>query len=384
MRARVCFITTGLELGGAELALARLLKTLDQEQIEPLVISLSGTGPVAEMLRDSGIGLQCADWSASPLLAATRFRRLVNLIRAARPDVVQTWMYHADLFGGAAARLAGTAPVFWGIRNGVLDWRATKLTTKTVVRCCARLSTRIPDKIVSCALSAQEAHIGLGYTPDKFVVIPNGVDTDYFRFDVAGRARVRREFGIPGQCLVVGYVARFHQQKDHRTFLRAAALLANRRATARYVLCGPGCEASNLTLMQWIREFGLQDRVHLLGPRRDMPAVLSSFDLHTITSTYGEAFPNVVAESMACERPGVVTDVGDAARISGNEDFVVAQRDPEAVAGAWERVFALTEAARSALGRAARQRIMDHFSLAGAAANYTRLYQSVRPNACAV
>src|SRR5690606_24342480 len=154
--------------------------------------------------------------------------------------------------------------------------------------------------------------------------------------------------------------------------IRAFSLLRKRMPDLHLVFAGTDCDDSNAELMRLLQEAGGMENVHLLGRRSDIPALMNALDLHVLSSSHGEAFPNVVAEAMACGTPCVVTDVGDAAVIVGNTGWVVPPRDSEALARAIAE--ALAEGQNADMWhrrqRAARQRIVDEFSLEAMVARY--------------
>ena len=371
-RLRVAHVITDLDVGGAELVLVRLLGEMDRQRFEQKVISLTTMGQVAEQL----IGL---DIPVSALGMSTGFPNPFNVLHLARtissfrPDIVQTWMYHADLVGSLATRLAGRAPVIWGLRNSVLIPGANKRRTILVVRLLACLSKRLPVRIVSCSETARLIHIHLGYQPQKFVVIPNGFDVEKFRPDVSARAQVRQELSLPEETEVVGFFARFDPQKDHHNFVRAANLLLENRAGVHFLLCGEGITKENTSLMGWIAETDWQDRFHLLGRRSDMPRLTASLDL-AINASFGEAFPNVIGEAMACGVPCVATDVGDSAAIIAETGLIVPPHNSQALADAMFKMLELDPNERHSLALAARQRVIENYSLAAMASRYQALY----------
>jgi glycosyltransferase involved in cell wall biosynthesis len=374
--AHVLHVITDLDVGGAERSLAALVGPLAEAGFAATVVSLMRGGALAEVLRRDGVpvhelGLKPGRPSPRALL------RLVRIIRAARPDLVQTWMYHADLLGGAAARLAGRMPVVWGLHNTNLDPRHTKRSTRWVVRACAALSRRVPNKIVSCSDAGVRIHVEQGYAAERFVSIPNGFDTTALQPDPAQRTAVRAELGLAENAVVIGQVARFDPQKDHHNFVRAAARVAGQRPDAHFVLVGKGCAPDNATLAGWIDATGCAERFHLLGLRADAGRLLGAFDVAVLSSAYGEAFPLVVGEAMACGVPCVATDVGDAARIIGDTGRIVAPRDAPALAAAVLELLAPSATERAAFGAAARSRIVAEFSLPAVAARYAALYDEL-------
>ena len=312
---KVLHIITGLNDGGAEGVLTRLC--LHSHQLEHVVISLMDAGKYGPLLTDAGVVVHCLGMNPgkpSPIL----FYRLIKLIRAARPDVVQTWMYHADLLGGIAARLAGVRRVFWGVRHSTLEKGKSKRSTIMIAHLCALLSKWIPEKIICCANKALTVHSDIGYQKSKLIVIPNGYDLMRFKVDPASGERVRIEMGLASDIFLIGMVGRYDPLKDHSNLLQALAHLAERQIDFHCLLVGKGMSADNTELKARVIELGLENKVLLAGQRSDIPAVMNALDLHVLSSS-SEGFPNVLAEAMACGTPCVSTDVGDACEILGNE-----------------------------------------------------------------
>lgn len=359
---KIFHITTGLNDGGAEAVLYRL--ATKNEPTRHHVISLMDEGKYGPLLRKAGAKVTCLNMPRGRLTLGGLWH-LWRLLRQERPKVVQTWMYHGDLVGGVIARLAGVERVCWGIHHTTLEPSKSARSTILVARVNARLSRWVPDAIVCCAETARAVHTALGYAADKMVVIPNGYDLQRFRPDAEARQRLRQELAVPEGVSLLGMVGRFDPQKDHANLIAALSRLKQCGAAFFCVLVGTGMTESNATLVQWIANHGLVDWVTLLGQRNDVPDVMSALDLHLLSSS-AEAFPNVLAEAMACGTPCVTTDVGDAALIVGDTGWVVPPGNPEALAqaiatGLHERMNQPAEwAVRQT---AARQRILSNFSI---------------------
>jgi glycosyltransferase involved in cell wall biosynthesis len=371
---RILHIIVDLDPGGAEVMLHRLLTRTDRARFEPRVLSLTTEGAVAAQIRTLGVpvySLGMKRGAANPVALL----RLIRFLRSDRPHLIQTWMYHADLLGGLAARFAGNMPVVWGIHHTNLESESNKRSTLYLARLNAFLSRFLPHRIVCCSHATRDAHVRAGYTESKMEVIPNGFDLSELRPDSTARIEVRRALGVAEDALLVGLVARFHPQKNHATFLKAASLLRERLPDVHFLLCGDGITETNDTLMGWIREAGLMMGTHLLGVRSDVPRLLAALDA-AVLSSVGEAFPLVLGEAMACGTPCVTTDVGDAARIVGDTGEVVPPRDPAALAAAIERILRRSPAQRQELGASARRRIEENYSLESVVARYEGLYRN--------
>lgn len=372
MVLKVVHIINGLDIGGAEGALVRLIEA--DRADDHKVISLRSGGGYADLLRGRGVEVIELGMRQSPL-DIFRVARLAVQIRRLRPDVVQTWMYYADLIGGGIARLVWRAPVVWGIRRSDLDPKKSKRTVRLFARICARLSARVPARIVCCAHEALRVHGALGYDTGRMVVIANGFDTNLYRPNPAARERFRAELGVPAGARVLGYVARMDPQKDHETLLRALSQLDGEGMMPTLVLAGKG---TGPELQGMVRTFGLEDRVVLLGPRTDVSDLMNGLDLHVMSSAFGEGFPNVLCEAMACGTPCVTTDCGDAGRIVGDTGWVVAPRRPDALAEAIRA--ALTEAADEVVWQqrrsAARQRVVECYSIERMVAGFQEVWRA--------
>ena len=326
---KVLHIITSLGDGGAEGVLVRLC--LHNKKNRHAVVSLTDSGKYGSILSEAGVSVHCLDMnSGKPSLSI--FFKLIRLIKAEQPDVVQTWMYHADFMGGLAARLAGVSRVFWGVRNSTLEKGKSKRSTILIARLCAVLSRWVPKKIVCCARDAMRVHAEIGYASPKLLLIPNGYELSRFKPDFKLREEFRNELAISQDEFLIGKVGRYDPQKDHLNLLQALAFVSAQKVKYRCLLVGKGMSPENECLVKLIEELGLQHNMILVGQRSDIPAVMNALDLHIMSSSYGEAFPNVVAEAMACGTPCISTIVGDTLEIIGDAQACCRPRDPKALA----------------------------------------------------
>lgn len=373
---RVLYIITGLSTGGAETMLLKLLERLDRERYAPMVISLTTMGDIGPRIAALGIPVEAMGMKPG-LPSPLGFFRLLRQIRQLRPDIVHTWLYHADLLGGLAARLAGVTAICWGIRSSNLDADKTHWTTRAVRRLCAMLSHVIPRRILLNSETASRIHAALGYATEKMSVIPNGFDLSRFKPDEGARARVRAELGCSGDTLLVGMIGRIDPLKNHAGFFSAMVIVHRHRAQVHLVLAGKGVDRNNEELMRSIEVAGLLENTHLLGSRDDMPELMAALDVLACPS-HAEAFPNVIGEAMAAGVPCVATDVGDCAYVIGDTGRVVATGDMAGLAAAVTALLELPAAEKAALGKNARTRVAEYFEIGRVVRQYEEFYESLR------
>lgn len=377
MRQRgVLHITPSIGGGGAETMLCDLVERMQPGSWRSALVTVDGRPwpERAALLR------RCCeeyhDLAADAFLRPRVLWRLRRIIRQVRPDVVQTWMHHADLLGGLSAWLAGVRRIVWGIHCREIHRNPGDSDARMALfrRAIGLVSRIVPARIVSCSMAAIEDHVKLGYPRAKMDWIPNGVSTERFVIDAQAGMATRRELGIPPDVPVIGYVGRFHEMKNLPVLLVAAGLLQHSMPEAHVILLG-GAE-SELDEKSRDALDGLPDRsrVRFLPFRSDVEKVYPAFSVFTLSSRT-EACPMTVLEAMACGVPCITTDVGDCARLIGATGRVVTAGDAESLAAAWQEFLRMPAALRTDLGRSARSRVEKKFNIATAARRYEMLYE---------
>ena len=276
----------------------------------------------------------------------TALWRLYREIRRPRPALLQTWLPHSDLLGFLIGRAAGVHTICWNVRSAELARADHPASLFAVLKMLAWLSAR-PACVVSNSTAGRRAHESIGYRPRRWEVIPNGVDASEFSPSRERRCRFRERLGFPEATPLVGLVGRFHAMKDHGTFIDAAAIVARARPDVRFVMVGRGINSSNAQVAEPIARRDLTDACILVDERTNTSEIFPAFDV-AVSSSYSEAFPNVVAEAMACGVPCVVTDVGESAAIVGDTGVVVPAPEP---GGAGGRHHPPAESRRTGRGR---------------------------------
>ncbi len=359
-----------LELGGAQMMLWKLLSRMDRQRFRNVVVCAFEEGPLAEQIRAMGIPvhdlrMRYGDLPPGNVRKLVRMLKLpgasgrfLDLLRRVEPDLIMTWGYHVDILGLLGASMV-RSPVIWTVFSSFNPFFGRLFSAMNSV---AVRTSGLAAAVVTDSMAGQDWHIQLGYRPKEWHVISMGFDIELFKPDEPARYALRRELDLPPDALIVGLVGRFNPVKGHHTFLQAAGLLGQQQEHVYFVLIGPGITAENAELWSWVEQSGVRDRVYLLGERSDVPHLTAALDIATCSS-YGESFPNIVGEAMACAVPCVVTDVGDAARMVADTGLVVPPRDAEAMAEAWQVLIDLGSEGRQDLGRRARARVEAIFSL---------------------
>jgi glycosyltransferase involved in cell wall biosynthesis len=369
----VMHVITGLDTGGAEMMLLKLLSASSSDR-QSMVVSLIDEGKIGPSIAKLGVPVECLHLRPHAPNPA-RLLSLVNLTRKFRPQLIQGWMIHGNLAASMAqfaSRIA--APVIWNVRMSFESGDGEKLMTRGLTKFGAVLS-RHPSAIIYNSRSGAKQHEKLGYRGAVSVVVPNGFDCDIFRPDEQARSSIRQQLGLKSSSLLVGLVARYHPMKDHVGFLKTASLLSMSDPESRFLLVGRDLVKGESALVKLINDLGLAGRVLLLGERSDIPQLTACLDIACSSSAWGEGFSNAIGEAMACGVPCVVTDVGDSAYLVGDTGVTVPRRNPEALAHAVQHLIDAGPAKRKELGVAARRRIESEFSLPNICRRYDELYQ---------
>jgi glycosyltransferase involved in cell wall biosynthesis len=376
---KIAHIITSLEKHGAQMMLYKVLSSMDRSRFDSVVVSLADGGALKDKFASLGVAVHSIGMKKGVPTPGSvyRFARLMGKIK---PDLVQGWMYHGNLAAQLAVAISPVRiPAVWNIRGSSYNLKDEKPVTAGIIWLGGKLSG-LPKAIINNSLVSAVKHEDLlGYRTDKRMIIPNGFDTDRFAPSVEARASLRVELGLSDDALLIGMLARYHPMKDHTNFLQSAALLLKDHPQAQFVLAGEGVDRSNEELRDLIEKLSIAGRVHLLGERSDVSHIAAALDLATLSSAYGEGFPNVIGEAMACGVPCVVTDVGDSAFVVGETGRAVPPRNANALASAWRELIEMGAESRQALGQAARHRVLENFSIEAIARKYESLYQQLAP-----
>lgn len=361
---KIFHLITGLGVGGAERQLKELVTDQENSSVSHVVISLKDEGMVGKQLIAQGVRLYCLNLHKS----ITGFWELYRILRREKPDVLQTWLYHADLIGLIVGKLARVPYIVWNIRCSNMDLSLYSKMTSFVVKALIFLS-RFPDAVVTNSEAGQAFHVNLGYKARRWVCIPNGIDTDLFQPDINAGHNLRRSLNIPEEAIVVGMLGRVDPMKDHPTFLKAMEALSRTHENLYGMIAGKGTENTSWPVVP--------PRLLRLGVWENAPEFLNALDIMVLASVFGEGFPNVVGEAMACEIPTLVTDIGDAALLVQTPAQIIPPQDVDQLILALERLLILSSQERKTIGKQGRERILDSYSLPIMRQRYASFYKEI-------
>jgi glycosyltransferase involved in cell wall biosynthesis len=372
----------GLENGGAEAILTQLLlATNNDSRVNQYLVVLDEMSPAAKVLVGQGVSVSCFDlrqknegrWSCRQIARVRGMLRLLGFFVEFRPDLVHSWLYFPDLIAAPFAKLV-RAKLVWGIFLSDLSRRYYRNSTWFAMRVCGRLAGIVPDKIVSCTLRGAETHIAIGYPRKKTELIYPGVDVGKFRANQKARSIIRERFNVGDNSIVIGMVARWDPQKNHRVFFEAIQKLRSRYSDINVWLCGGrGITEKNSELMSLVEECGLKDIVHLLGCVDDLVEFYSGLDVFTLVSK-GEGFPLVLLEAMSCELACVANNVGDVANLMRSSQGLVKDVQPNQLCEMWGSLIDMGKSKRQAIGSANRELVVKDFSSDLMVSKYLNLY----------
>jgi glycosyltransferase involved in cell wall biosynthesis len=356
---KILIFVRSLDVGGTERQVGILARGLAARGHEVVLTQLYGGGALEAQLADSQVRLVAigkkSRWDVfGPL------QRLRELFVTEGADVIYAFLPMQNVLA-AMLRPKGI-PLVFGARASDMQMAHYDRLSAWSYRAEAMLSG-CADLIIANAESFRDAAAARGFRNEEITVIPNAIDTDANRVDPAARKRMREAWRIDDRTFVVGMVARLDPMKDHRNCLRAAADFVKQHGAVKIVFAGSGPSDYRAQLVAMAGELGLTQSVLFVGEQKDVVGAYNAFDIATLSSAFGEGFPNVIGEAMACGAPVAATDVGDARLIVGECGEIVPPSNPAALSEAW-RYLRQRLAGDPALRQKARQRIVTRYGLA--------------------
>ncbi len=359
---RIVHIITGLSANGAQKMLYNICIN-SGKLYEHEIISLSDEGDMGRRFAENGIKVLALNLSWRNLPSG--IAKAVKVCRKA--CIVDSWLYHADLFSFIVSRVFLKRCLVWNIRHENLDREYNKRWTLRIARINSFLS-RYVDMISYNSRKARESHEKFGYFSRNAVMVKNGFDLEKFRFNENGRKRIREELDIRDEDIAIVTAGRWNVLKGYSVLFDSLRILKSRGYDYSLIMAGKGLDGTNFEIKRLL--YGIEDRVILLGKRDDIPDIFSAGDIF-VSPSISESFSNSIGEAMACSLACVVTDAGESAEITGDTGMVAGAGDIDALA---EGLIGMIKADPRGYGEKARKRAEEYYDIRKVVKEYENIY----------
>tara|TARA_Y100001934_G_C12369809_1_gene785642 strand:- start:2630 stop:3751 length:1122 start_codon:yes stop_codon:yes gene_type:complete len=366
-KVSVAHIITGLNQGGAEKLLYDLVRLRDKNKFSYHIISLSSKGYYGKKFEEIGIPIYCLNMNIKNL-PKILFQFFRQYKKNHKPDLIHSWMYHANLFGSILSKLINV-PLIWSIHHA--SPFNNSLRTNLVVFLNVIVSYFSPTRIIYCSTYAYKTHSPTGFKKKIQSVIYNGVDTDHFKCNnnLDRRDKVR-----------IGLVGRWDPIKNHKLFIKVVSDLLKKNKNLEIFMAGQQINNTNNDLLELLNDSAVTGKIKLLGECDDIVSLLCNLDI-LVSCSFEESFGLVIAEAMACKTLCVVTNTGMSSLIIGNTGISVPLDDRKSLYNGILALLNLDERKRFELAKLARKRIKKMFDIDNMTLEYQTLYsETLREN----
>ena len=364
MKKRVLHFITGLEVGGAETFLLRILPHL-QKDVDNRVACLLGRGPIGKQLEAAGVPVTYLELRG--VLDFGIISRYRQLIRTFKPDIQVNYLIHADIFGRIFGKLFGIPRILSSQRGSLENWE--------FLRSVDRLTSGLVDRYLFQTEAAyKEISQKLGLPRSKMTVIPNAINTELYSKPV-DTAKLRQELGLTETQRVVLYVGRLRPGKGIEYLLKAFESIHSQQPNATLLIVGEGDHGP--TLKGIIENYRSKAAIHFLGKRGDVRELLAISDIFVLP-TLGEGMSNAIMEAMAAGIPIVTTDIPQNKELVAETALLVPIKDSSRIATAVNNLLSDPKQAKK-LGEAAAERIATNFSIGAVQKKLHDLFLTVSP-----
>lgn len=369
-KLRCAIIINCLSQGGAQQGLLRFIQEADKGAIEATVFSLLPIRTLEEPLIRAGARVEVFN-----IRKPMEFLRLLFAVRSFKPDLIHGRMYQSAMVATIAHFFCGRrSKLIWGIHHSINALAEESFSMRASIA-LMRFISRYPSAIHFVSSRSLREHIEKGFTSKSSVLIPNGIDLNEFRKCHSARERIRAQLGISTDSLVIGHVGRWAEMKDYPTLFRAFALLLKRRPETVFLMIGDGLNMGNPEFCSLADQHGIAPAIAGLGRRTDIANLMNAMDIFVLSSSRGEAFPNVLVEALSTGLMCVATDVGDCANIIRQFGRVVPTCDPERLSNALYEIAGTSPDKRAQLAVEASKYIGEHYSIQTTCRQLLNLYR---------
>ena len=375
MSRKIVHLITGLNTGGAENMLHKIVSNSDKEHFTHIVISLMGKGSFGEKLENLGFKIYTLNMKKR-LSSIKAFIKLIKILKQEKPDVLQTWLYHADFLGLIAGKICKIKKIIWNLRCSNMDMKQYGFSSRLLIKILTFLSKK-PDAIIFNSYTGKDYHQKIGYQNSNWIYIPNGFNTLLYKPNQEAKKALKQQLGLSETCFVIGHIARFDPMKDHKTFIKACNIAIKQEPKLNVVMIGRNINDKNLELANEITKTDCANNFYLLGEIPHLADYYPLFDVFCLSSAFGEGFPNVIGEAMSCGVICIATDVGDAQNIIDNTGFIVKPKDADELAKTIINTIKLNQKDKDNLSQKARVRIENEFSITTITKKYEAFYMQI-------
>ena len=373
----VLFIIRSLDVGGTERQLTNLLTNLKGRDISYKLVILYNQGKYIQELLENHIEIislyKSGRWDILGFI-----KRLIAMIRREKPDVIYSLLGTPNILTALIKVASPKIRIVWGIRASNMDWSYYDWLHRLSYEIEKKLSF-IPDRIICNSVAGKKHAIANKFPANKIEVIPNGINISILYQNQLAREKLRSDWKIDDNIVLIGLVGRLDPMKDHWTFIKAAAVLAKIRKDVRFLCIGSGPDNYFSKLYSFSRSLGLEDKMLWIKYRSDMAAVYNAMDI-ACSSSISEGFPNIIGEAMSCGVPCVVTDVGDSAILVNDVGVVVPPKNPPALAEGLHCMIKKIEKHSRELSMKARNRIIENYDIDKMVNQTERVLKDLCPN----
>lgn len=359
----IVYVITGLSVGGAESQVCNLASEFSRAGDNVLIVSLSGIQLMEPSDKNvTVISLMMGKNIYSFLICYIKAIKIINNFNA---DVVHSHMFHANIFTRLLKLTLKMRKLICSAHSSDEGGKLRMLAYRLTDHLCD-ITTNVSDFATNSFIKKRAT------LKERIKTIPNGVDTNIFKFLPPARKKIRDDLEINPEEFLILAVGRLVPAKDYPTLLNSIKILIDSCCNVRLAIAGDG-ELKN-DLIEMSKDLEIFDKVIFLGSRSDIPSLMSAADVFVLSSEW-EGFGLVVAEAMACERLVVTTDCGGPADIVIQKDFLVNSKDPNKLASALHRAINLDPKESRAISEKSRNHIISNYSIKSAVKNWYQLYK---------
>lgn len=364
---KILHIITGLDGGGAEKTLLKICqKSYNSNNIHS-VISLQTDGVLLRDFQSSGINVNNFNFNKN-ILDIFEIIKLFFFIKKFKPNIVMTWLYHADFIGLLMKfYFKDSFKLIWNIRCSDINFNNYSNITKYLFHALKKYS-HIPNTITFNSFKGKEFHLSQGYINGNIKIIPNFVDTKYWKFSEIERKEIRDKLIIDKNTFLIANIGRYDPQKDHNTFVESAKILIKKGLDIKFLIIGKN--TNNINIQKDIRDYFI-----ILDYQKEIKKYYSALDLLILSSSYGEGFSNVILESMSMSIPCIVSNVGDNKRIVSNDKYVFEKKDFVLLSTIIQNFIKLNKNLKDQIKRTNRKNIEENYDIKNLLNKFNKLWE---------